>query len=100
LGRYKGVENTSNSRLNKEVYYSLLKFHFQPSITEVCQVFDESPTPELRDFSHFNNLEYFMIQVDIGGHPPFPTGSKQFSGNFGNLLFLAVFSGPKLPGPF
>jgi hypothetical protein len=33
-----------------------------------------------------------MIQVDIGGHPPFPTGSKQFSGNFGNLLFLAVFN--------
>jgi hypothetical protein len=33
-----------------------------------------------------------LIQVDIGGHPPFPTGSKQFSGNFGNLLFLAVFS--------
>jgi hypothetical protein len=32
-----------------------------------------------------------MIQVDIGGHPPFPTGSKQFSGNFGNLLFLTVF---------
>jgi hypothetical protein len=26
------------------------------------------------------------------GHPPFPTGSKQFSGNFGNLLFLAVFN--------
>jgi hypothetical protein len=30
--------------------------------------------------------------MDIGGHPPFPTGSKQFSGNFGNLLFLAVFT--------
>jgi hypothetical protein len=30
--------------------------------------------------------------VDIGGHSPFPTGSKQFSGNFGNLLFLAVFN--------
>ena len=29
--------------------------------------------------------------MDIGGHPPFPTVSKQFSGNFGNLLFLAVF---------
>jgi hypothetical protein len=29
--------------------------------------------------------------VDIGGHPPFPAGSKQLSGNFGNLLFLAVF---------
>ena len=33
-----------------------------------------------------------LIQVDIGGHPPFPTGSKQFSGNFGNLLFLAGFN--------
>jgi hypothetical protein len=30
--------------------------------------------------------------VDIGGHPPFLTGSKQFSGNFGNLLFLAGFN--------
>ena len=29
--------------------------------------------------------------MDIGGHPPFPTGSKQFSYNFSNLLFLAVF---------
>jgi hypothetical protein len=38
------------------------------------------------------NKEEAMIQVDIGGHPPFPTGSKQFSGNFGNLLFLAVFN--------
>jgi hypothetical protein len=26
--------------------------------------------------------------VDIGGHPPIPTGSKQF---VGNLLFLAIF---------
>jgi hypothetical protein len=41
-----------------------------------------------------------LIQVDIGGHPPFPTGPKHVSGNFGNLLFLAVFSGPELPGPF
>jgi hypothetical protein len=38
-----------------------------------------------------------LIQVDIGGHPPFPTGSKQFSGNFGNLLFLAGFN---FRGPF
>jgi hypothetical protein len=30
-----------------------------------------------------------LIQMDISGHPPFPTGSKQFSENFGNLLFLA-----------
>jgi hypothetical protein len=33
-----------------------------------------------------------LIQMDIGGHPPFPTGSKQFSDNFGNLLFLVVFN--------
>jgi hypothetical protein len=41
-----------------------------------------------------------LIQVDIDGHPPFSNGSKQLSGNFGNLLFLAVFSGPQLLGPF
>jgi hypothetical protein len=33
-----------------------------------------------------------LIQVDIGGHPPFPIGSKQFFGNFGVLLFLTVFN--------
>jgi hypothetical protein len=33
-----------------------------------------------------------LIQVDIGGHQPFPNGSKQFSGKFGNLLVLAVFN--------
>jgi hypothetical protein len=32
-----------------------------------------------------------MVQMDIGVHPPFPTGSKQRSDIFGNLLFLAVF---------
>ena len=37
-------------------------------------------------------LGALVIQVDIGGHPPFSTGSKLFSGNFGNLLFLAVFN--------
>jgi hypothetical protein len=30
-----------------------------------------------------------VIQVDIDGHPPFPTGSKQFSSN---LLFLVVLN--------
>jgi hypothetical protein len=33
-----------------------------------------------------------LMQMDIGGHPPFLTGSKEFSGNFGNLLFLAGFN--------
>jgi hypothetical protein len=36
--------------------------------------------------------EVGLIQVDIGGHPPFPTHSKLFFGNFGNLLFLAVLT--------
>jgi hypothetical protein len=40
--------------------------------------------------SHY--LTHHVIQVDIGGHPPFPNGSKQFSDNFGNLLFLASFN--------
>jgi hypothetical protein len=30
--------------------------------------------------------------VDIDGHPHFPTGSKQFSYSFGNLLILATFN--------
>jgi hypothetical protein len=29
--------------------------------------------------------------MDIDGHPPFPTSSKQLSDIFGNLLFLAGF---------
>jgi hypothetical protein len=33
-----------------------------------------------------------MIQVDISGHPPSPTGPKHVFGNFGNLLFLVVFN--------
>jgi hypothetical protein len=33
-----------------------------------------------------------LIQMDIDGHPPFPTGSRQFSDNFVNLLFLAVLT--------
>jgi hypothetical protein len=32
--------------------------------------------------------EEVLIQVNISGHLPIPTGSKQF---FGNLLFLVVF---------
>jgi hypothetical protein len=41
---------------------------------------------------HSQHSNHKVIQVDIGGHPPFPTGSKQFSSNFGNLLFLAGFN--------
>jgi hypothetical protein len=42
-------------------------------------------------FRPFLSKEGGLIQVDIGGHRPFPAGSKQLSSNFGNLLFLAVF---------
>jgi hypothetical protein len=40
----------------------------------------------------FIDKEGGYIYMDIGGHPPFPTGSKQFYDNFGNLLFLAVLT--------
>jgi hypothetical protein len=33
-----------------------------------------------------------LIQVDISGHPPSLTSPKHVSGNFGNLLFLAIFN--------
>ena len=45
-----------------------------------------------------------MIQVDIGGHPPIPLEPPPLLLSFfhflHSLLFLAVFSGPELPGPF
>jgi hypothetical protein len=40
----------------------------------------------------YSNYIVEMIQVDINGHPPSPTGPKHVSDNFGNLLFLAVFN--------
>ena len=43
------------------------------------------------DGDEIDDLTNYIIQVDIGGHPPFPNGSKQFSDHFGSLLFLAVF---------
>jgi hypothetical protein len=39
-----------------------------------------------------SRTQFLVIQVDIGGHPSFPTSSKQFSGNFCNLLVLEVFN--------
>jgi hypothetical protein len=56
------------SRLNSTTLWFGDVWLFSPSMKNIC-----------------------MIQVDIGGHPPFPNGSKQFSGHFGNLLFLAGF---------
>ena len=45
-----------------------------------------------------------MIEVDIGGHPPIPLGPPPLLLSFfqfsHNLLFLAVFLGPELLGPF
>ena len=42
--------------------------------------------------NHPRDQDGFLIQVDIGGHPPFPNGSKWLSRNFGNLLFLVGFN--------
>jgi hypothetical protein len=51
-----------------------------------------SPPGNSTQWIPFLPKEVGLIQVDIGGHPPFSTGSKLFSGNFGNLLFLAGFN--------
>jgi hypothetical protein len=85
---------------------------FQPQVRDRC------PQTKQRDFSSNNSprckfnkcfslspgnstqlrpflpKEGGLIQVDIECHPPFPNGSKQFSGHFGNLLFLAGFHFP------
>jgi hypothetical protein len=45
-----------------------------------------------REGSGLGIESFELIQVDINGHPPFPAGSKQLSGDFGNLLFLAGFN--------
>jgi hypothetical protein len=50
-----------------------------------------------RSLTNQGKFPEVLIQVYIGGHPPFPTGSKQFYGNFGNLLLLVVFN---FWGPF
>jgi hypothetical protein len=46
LGRYKGIENQQTSSKQKK-YTLSIKFSSSAVITEVCKVFDESPTPKL-----------------------------------------------------
>jgi hypothetical protein len=53
---------------------------------------DNSTTLTIRGIVVYGTSIIYLIQVDIGGHPPFLTGSKLFFGNFGNLLFLAGFN--------
>jgi hypothetical protein len=65
LKGYFSVQNFSN---NEKITFTLLKAIPQRLVGEL------------------------LIQVDISVYPPFPTSSKQFSGNFGNFLFLAVFN--------
>jgi hypothetical protein len=50
-----------------------------------------------RDIESPKNIYTLLIQVDIGGHPPIPIGSKQ---SFGNLLFLAFFQFLNFRGHF
>jgi hypothetical protein len=47
-----------------------------------------------RGLDQISNWVSANLASDPGGYrwpPPFPAGSKQLFGNFGNLLFLAVF---------
>jgi hypothetical protein len=56
-------------------------------IMKICDLGNIKVSMDLEFLVHIK-----VIQVDIGGHPNFIFGSKQFSDNFGNLLFLAVFN--------
>jgi hypothetical protein len=88
-----GVDLSSQETLLKYIgaLHSYLRhtiLMFNPSnLDEVC-VQETHLEARGRNETH----ECSMIQVYIGVHPPFPTGSKQFSDNFGNLLFLASFN--------
>jgi hypothetical protein len=67
---------------------------FKREIMEGLKNFLTERTPESENVSHEIHDEdtQNMIQVGVDDHPPFPTGSKQFSDNFGNLLFLVVLT--------
>jgi hypothetical protein len=90
---YEGIQPTTNPLqlpfLSLTVSY--LKIQYSPSNIAAIHFSHKRGIPSREKNPNI------MIQVDIGGHPPFPNGSKQL---FDNLLFLAVFSGPELPRPF
>jgi hypothetical protein len=72
-------EEEEEEQVDKSEYWT-----FVDKINRLCK--------EGRLKQAMGQLHAILIQVDISGHPPFSTGSKQFSGNFGNLLFLAGFN--------
>ena len=71
------------------IFFCFWQFPLTPTECEVFQVGDEVNILDPYDGDIVGTR---MIQVDIGGYPPFSTGSKQFSGKFGNLLFLTIFN--------
>jgi hypothetical protein len=88
--KYSFFTHSSHQGLNnlpqtKQV--QLLQQGKQLTKVQIQQAFPLSPGNSMQ-WIPFLPKEGGLIQVDIGGHPPIPTGSKQF---VGNLLFLAVF---------
>jgi hypothetical protein len=76
-------------------FYSLEFQSFQRFSVTTKEIKHFSPLFGIKNLSLLMlcaNEALLLIQMDIGGHPPFPTGSKQLSDIFGNLLFLVVFT--------
>jgi len=67
IGRHKGFKNHYNSKQNQ--LDSLLSLKISPTaiLTDACQVFDESPTPNWKSFPKFFNLEYFSRPIGLFG---------------------------------
>jgi hypothetical protein len=58
-GGIRGLKAIITANKTKETACCPLEFHLQPYKTEACQVFDESPTPELVGFFPLYNFGYF-----------------------------------------
>ena len=102
------IPHVNTQTKSTHVFSKAIKFIER--IHHVRDILEKSNTKFSRIFLSWRNLTQWvpllpkeggMIQVDIGGHPPIPFGPPpsvlsifQFQLN---LLFLALFSSPKLP---
>jgi hypothetical protein len=88
LNRFNPANNRFVTTFNKLSSAKLLQQGKQLTKIQIQQTLSPLPRGNSTQWRPLLPKEGGLIQVDIGGHPPIPTGSKQF---VGNLLFLAVF---------
>jgi hypothetical protein len=68
------VKQEKKQKQNLKLTYATLSLPHPHTITP-AHIYLHVP----HSCSHHTPLTPSLIQMDIGGHPPFPTGSKQFS---------------------